>query len=192
MTLLSDAGIHAALLTRQVAITPLLDGQVGPASVDLRLGRWVRVFNASTQPVDPFMSSTTENQTRLVKIERNFTLQPGEFILGSTVERVMLDGMHAGRLEGKSSLGRLGLNIHATAGFIDPGFDGWVTLEISNGLRRPILLYPGMLICQLAIWVLDRPTIRPYKGKYTHADPKPVASLYWMNGTPPPLRDEDE
>src|SRR5947209_12068083 len=136
---------------------------VQPSSVDLRLDRYFRVFqNHRYSHIDP-----AEEQDELTvqvepKDDEPFVLHPGEFVLGSTLEQVTLPDDLAGRLEGKSSLGRLGLLTHSTAGFIDPGFTGHVTLELSNVANLPITLWPGMKIGQLCILRLTSPAEHPY------------------------------
>jgi dCTP deaminase len=136
---------------------------IQPSSVDVRLDRLFRTFeNHKYAHIDP-----AENQpelTREVGVASNeaFILHPGEFVLGSTYEVITLPDDIAGRLEGKSSLGRLGLLTHSTAGFIDPGFSGHVTLELSNVANLPIKLWPGMKIGQLALFRLSSPAEHPY------------------------------
>jgi len=161
--LLSDRDIRAELASGRVAIDPFNDTLVQPSSVDVRLDRWFRVFeNHRYAQIDPRLEQP--DLTRLIEPEGDepFILHPGEFVLGSTLEAVTLPDDIAGRLEGKSSLGRLGLLTHSTAGFIDPGFSGHVTLELSNVATLPILLYPGMKIGQLCLIRLSSPAEYPY------------------------------
>lgn len=161
--LLSDRDIRAELAGGRVAIDPFNDTLVQPSSVDVRLDRWFRVFeNHRYAQIDPRLEQP--DLTRLIEPEGDepFILHPGEFVLGSTLEAVTLPDDIAGRLEGKSSLGRLGLLTHSTAGFIDPGFSGHVTLELSNVATLPILLYPGMKIGQLCLIRLSSPAEYPY------------------------------
>src|SRR5204862_1388907 len=130
---------------------------------DLRLGNTFRVFhNHRTAAID--LAAPPQNLTEQIKItdEEPFVIHPGEFCLGRTLEWVQLPGDVVARIEGKSSLGRLGLIVHATAGFIDPGWKGTLTLELNNLTRVPIKLYPGLLIAQLSFMGLDRPAERPY------------------------------
>jgi dCTP deaminase len=161
--LLSDRDIRSELEAGRVALEPYDEEMLQPSSVDVRLDKMFRVFENHRYPhIDP-----RENQpdlTRLVEPEHDeaFVLHPGEFVLGSTYEVVSLPDDIAGRLEGKSSLGRLGLLTHSTAGFIDPGFSGHVTLELSNVANLPILLYPGMKIGQLCLFRLSSPAEHPY------------------------------
>ncbi|MEO7745459.1 MAG: dCTP deaminase [Actinomycetota bacterium] len=166
--LLSDRDIRAELASGRVALDPLDLAMVQPSSVDVRLDRYFRLFDNHKYPViDP--SIDQPDLTRLVKVEpdESFVLHPGEFVLGSTYEQITLPDDVAARLEGKSSLGRLGLLTHSTAGFIDPGFDGHVTLELSNVATLPILLWPGMKIGQLCFFRLSSPAEHPYgSGPY--------------------------
>ncbi len=161
--LLSDRDIRAEIDAQRVVIEPYDPVMIQPSSVDVRLDRWFRVFENHRYPhIDP--SIEQPDLTRLIEPVRDepFILHPGEFVLGSTYEVVTLPDDIAGRLEGKSSLGRLGLLTHSTAGFIDPGFSGHVTLELSNVATLPITLYPGMKIGQLCLFRLSSPAEFPY------------------------------
>ena len=161
--LLSDRDIKAEISAGRVRVEPYDEVMIQPSSIDVRLDRWFRVFENHKYPhIDP--SIEQEDLTRLVETEGDepFILHPGEFVLGSTYEVVTLPDDVAGRLEGKSSLGRLGLLTHSTAGFIDPGFSGHVTLELSNVATLPITLYPGMKIGQLCLFRLSSPAEYPY------------------------------
>ena len=161
--LLSDRDIKAEVAADRVQIDPYDEGMIQPSSIDVRLDRWFRVFENHKYPhIDP--SIEQEDLTRLLETEGDepFILHPGEFVLGSTYEVVSLPDDVAGRLEGKSSLGRLGLLTHSTAGFIDPGFSGHVTLELSNVATLPITLYPGMKIGQLCLFRRSSPAEHPY------------------------------
>ncbi|MFM8895430.1 MAG: dCTP deaminase [Actinomycetales bacterium] len=161
--LLSDRDLRAEVAAGRVALEPDSDALVQPSSIDVRLDRWFRVFeNHRYAQIDPRLEQP--DLTRLIEPEGDepFVLHPGEFVLGSTLEVVTLPDDIAGRLEGKSSLGRLGLLTHSTAGFIDPGFSGHVTLELSNVATLPILLYPGMKIGQLCLIRLSSPAEVPY------------------------------
>lgn len=161
--LLSDRDIAALIETGRAAIDPYDPLMVQPASIDVRLDRYFRLFdNHKYAVIDPALEQP--GLTRMVDVgeDEPFVLHPGEFVLGSTMERVTLPDDIAARLEGKSSLGRLGLLTHSTAGFIDPGFSGHVTLELSNTATIPILLYPGMKIGQLCFFKLSSPALRPY------------------------------
>jgi dCTP deaminase len=161
--LLSDRDIKSEIDKGRVVLEPYDLNMIQPSSVDVRLDRLFRTFeNHKYAHIDP-----AENQpelTREVAVEGQdpFILHPGEFVLGSTYEVISLPDDIAGRLEGKSSLGRLGLLTHSTAGFIDPGFSGHVTLELSNVATLPIKLWPGMKIGQLCLFRLESPAEHPY------------------------------
>ena len=161
--LLSDRDIRAELDSGRVGLDPLDPTMVQPASVDVRLDRFFRLFdNHRYAHIDPRQEQ--DELTRLVEVDpdESFILHPGEFVLGSTYEQVTLPDDLAARLEGKSSLGRLGLLTHSTAGFIDPGFSGHVTLELSNVATLPITLGPGMKIGQLCFFRLSSSAQSPY------------------------------
>ncbi len=161
--LLSDNDIRAEIDKGRVVIDPFEPSMVQPSSIDVRLDRFFRVFENHRYPhIDP--SEEQPDLTRLVEPENDdaFILHPGEFVLASTYEVITLPDDVASRLEGKSSLGRLGLLTHSTAGFIDPGFSGHVTLELSNVATLPIKLYPGMKIGQLCLFRLSSPAEHPY------------------------------
>ena len=161
--LLSDRDIRAELDSGKVGLAPYDPSMIQPSSVDVRLDRYFRVFENHRYPhIDPAVEQP--DLTRLVEPDTDepFILYPGEFVLASTYEIVTLPDDIAGRLEGKSSLGRLGLLTHSTAGFIDPGFSGHVTLELSNVATLPIKLWPGMKIGQLCLFQLSSPAEHPY------------------------------
>jgi dCTP deaminase len=161
--LLSDRDIIAAVDAGRLVVEPWDADLVQPSSVDVRLDRYFRVFNNSQYThIDP--SQRQDELTTLVepKGDDPFVLHPGEFVLGSTLEIVTLPDDLAGRLEGKSSLGRLGLLTHSTAGFVDPGFTGHMTLELSNVANLPITLWPGMKIGQLCLFRLSSTAVNPY------------------------------
>lgn len=161
--LLSDRDIHCALDSGRVRLDPCDRSMIQPSSVDVRLDKYFRLFdNHKYSVIDP--SAEQDGLTRLVEADKGepFVLHPGEFVLGATLEQVSLSDDVAARLEGKSSLGRLGLLTHSTAGFIDPGFSGHVTLELSNTATMPILLWPGMKIGQLCFFQLSSPAQFPY------------------------------
>ncbi|HEY9291570.1 MAG TPA: dCTP deaminase [Microlunatus sp.] len=161
--LLSDRDIKAEIEAGQIALDPYSPEMIQPASIDVRLDRLFRVFENHRYPhIDP-----AEDQSELTREvepagDDPFILHPGEFVLGSTFEVVTLGDGIAARLEGKSSLGRLGLLTHSTAGFIDPGFSGHVTLELSNVATLPIKLWPGMKIGQFCFFRLSSPAEHPY------------------------------
>ncbi len=161
--LLSDKDIRTEIDNGRVVIDPFDPAMIQPSSIDVRLDRFFRVFENHRYPhIDP--SEEQPDLTRLVEPEGDeaFILHPGEFALASTYEVITLPEDIASRLEGKSSLGRLGLLTHSTAGFIDPGFSGHVTLELSNVATLPIKLYPGMKIGQLCLFRLSSPSEHPY------------------------------
>jgi dCTP deaminase len=161
--LLSDRDIRAEVDAGRVGLDPFDPAMVQPSSVDVRLDRMFRVFENHRYPhIDP--AQEQPELTRMVEPagEEPFILHPGEFVLGSSFEAVTLPDDVAARLEGKSSLGRLGLLTHSTAGFIDPGFSGHVTLELSNVATLPIKLWPGMKIGQLCFFRLSSPAEHPY------------------------------
>ena len=163
MPVLSDATIRALVESKKITIEPWDATNVQPASVDLRLGDSFRVFhNHRATSID--LRSPPGNLTEEVVLSDGepFVIHPGEFALGRTLEYVELPDDIVARIEGKSSIGRLGLIVHATAGFCDPGFQGTLTLELNNLTRVPILLHPGLPIAQLSFMTLDRPAERPY------------------------------
>lgn len=166
--LLSDRDIRAELAAGRIGLDPLDLAMVQPSSVDVRLDRWFRLFdNHKYGHIDP--AEDQPELTRLIEVapDEPFILHPGEFVLGSTYETVTLPDDLAARLEGKSSLGRLGLMTHSTAGFIDPGFSGHVTLELANVATLPVKLWPGMKIGQLCFFRTSSPVDSPYgSGQY--------------------------
>jgi dCTP deaminase len=183
---LSDRTIRRLIADGRIRIEPFDPALMQPSSLDVRVDRYFRVFRNSRYPyID--VKAAQEDLTELVCVEDGeaFILHPGEFVLGSTLERVTLPDDLVARLEGKSSLGRLGLLIHSTAGFIDPGWDGHVTLELSNVANLPITIYPGMKIGQLSFVRLDAPAERPYGsegiGSKYQGQRGPTPSRYWQN-----------
>jgi dCTP deaminase len=189
--ILSDRSIREALASGRIEIDPLDESCIQPSSVDLKIDRYFRVFRNHTTPIID-VKENLEDLTELIEIpadsERAFILHPGEFVLGSTAERVRLPTDLVGRLEGKSSLGRLGLLIHSTAGFIDAGWDGHVTLELSNIATLPITLYPGMKIGQISFLRMTTPADVPYgsaaAGSKYQGQRGPTPSRYWENFKP--------
>ncbi len=169
MSLLSDHEIIQQIDAGNISIEPLLDknSQIQPASIDLRLGNEFLIFNMpQTAVIDPADPQTFEGLTTSVTLQAHerFIVHPKEFILGVTLERVNISADFVGRLDGRSSLGRLGIIVHSTAGFIDPGFNGTITLEISNLNNIAVAIYPGMRICQLSIEQLSQPASQPYSA----------------------------
>ncbi|MCC2594484.1 dCTP deaminase [Tessaracoccus sp. OS52] len=161
--LLSDRDILKGVEERSIRLDPWEPGMVQPSSVDVRLDKYFRVFENHRYPhIDP--AQEQPDLTRMIEVPTGepFVLHPGEFALASTFEQVTLGPSVAARLEGKSSLGRLGLLTHSTAGFIDPGFSGHVTLELSNTATLPVILWPGMKIGQLCFFQLSSPAEHPY------------------------------
>jgi dCTP deaminase len=184
--ILSDRSIRSALDAGRIVIDPLADRAVQPSSVDVRVDAGFRLFSNHRYPyID--VKQPQEDLTELVEVgdDRPFILHPGEFVLGSTLERIRLPDDLVARLEGKSSLGRLGLLIHSTAGFIDPGWDGHVTLELSNVANLPITIYYGMPIGQLSFVLLTEPAETPYGadklGSKYQGQRGPTPSRYWKN-----------
>ena len=183
---LSDRTIRRLLDEGRIGIDPYAEELLQPSSVDVRVDKIFRVFRNSRYPfID--VKQEMEELTELVEIdpEEAFILHPGEFVLGSTLERITLPDDLVARLEGKSSLGRLGLLIHSTAGFIDPGWDGHVTLELSNVANLPITIYYGMKIGQLSFVQLSEPAEHPYGtgslGSKYQGQAGPTPSRYWKN-----------
>ena len=162
-SVLSDATIAALVADGRIRIDPWSPERVQPASVDLRLGDSFRVFTNHRIPAID-LRNVPDNLTEEVVVAEGdtFVIHPGEFCLGRTLEWVELPDDIVARIEGKSSLGRLGLIVHATAGFCDPGWKGTLTLELNNLTRVPIILHPGLEIAQLSFMALDRPALRPY------------------------------
>ena len=184
--ILSDTSIRKAVSEGRIIIDPLDEKSVQPSSVDLHVDRYFRVFRNDTTPyIDP--KEPQENLTELVEVpeEGAFILHPGEFVLGSTFERVGLPDDLVARLEGKSSLGRLGLLIHSTAGFVDAGWDGHLTLELSNVANLPIAIYPGMKIGQISFLEMTTPAAAPYgsasMGSKYQGQRGPTPSRYYLN-----------
>jgi dCTP deaminase len=184
--LLSDRDIKAEISAGRVKVEPFDGAMIQPSSVDVRLDRFFRVFeNHKYSVIDPSIEQV--DLTREVAVEANeeFILHPGEFVLASTYEVITLPDDIAGRLEGKSSLGRLGLLTHSTAGFIDPGFSGHITLELSNVANLPVKLFPGMKIGQLCLIKLSSPAENPYGsalyGSRYQGQRGPTASKSWLN-----------
>lgn len=161
--ILSDVSIRAAIEMGRIDIDPFDATMVQPSSVDVRIDRYYLVFENHRYPIiDPKQAQPDLTSQVETELDQPFILHPGEFVLGSTLEVVGLGDDIVARLEGKSSLGRLGLLIHSTAGFVDPGFEGHLTLELSNVANLPIAIYPGMRIGQLSFYELSTPAEHPY------------------------------
>jgi dCTP deaminase len=182
-SVLSDTTIRELIESGRIVIEPFDVSMVQPASVDIRLGSSFRVFhNHRIQSID--LGNPPRDLTEHVEVEEGgeFVIHPGEFVLGRTHEWVEIPDDIVCRIEGKSSIGRLGLVVHATAGFVDPGFKGTLTLEIANFNSVPIVLRPGLFICQLSFMALDRPAERPYGhpdlGSHYHGQIDATESRY--------------
>jgi dCTP deaminase len=161
--LLSDRDIRAQINDKRVGVEPFDEAMIQPSSVDVRLDKFFRVFeNHMYEVIDPSLEQPELTREIIAEDGEAFILHPGEFVLASTYEVITLPDDIAGRLEGKSSLGRLGLLTHSTAGFIDPGFSGHITLELSNVANLPVKLYPGMKIGQLCLIKLSSAAEHPY------------------------------
>jgi dCTP deaminase len=186
VVLLSDRDLADELKAGQLRLDPFEAELIQPSSIDVRLDRWFRIFNNHLYShIDP--SARQDDLTTPVEVSdgQPFVLHPGEFVLASTLEVVTLGDALAARIEGKSSLGRLGLLTHSTAGFIDPGFSGHVTLELSNVATLPMMLWPGMKIGQLCVFRLSSPAEHPYGsvlyGSRYQDQRGPTPSRSWQN-----------
>ncbi len=184
--ILSDRSIREAIEAGRIVIEPLGEGCIQPSSVDLHIDRFFRVFkNHTLGHID--VKQDLSDLTELVEVAEDgvFILHPGEFVLGASAERIGVPDDLVGRLEGKSSLGRLGLLIHSTAGFIDAGWDGHITLELSNVANLPITLYPGMKIGQISFLQMTTPADQPYGtgtlGSKYRGQRGPTPSRYFEN-----------
>ncbi len=188
MTGLSDRSIRAEIEAGRVGVDPFDHAMIQPASIDVRLDRHFLVPTThNLVAIDPYEQ---QDIYTFVTVEPGgyFVLHPGSFVLASTFEQFAVPDNIYGRVEGKSSLGRLGLVVHSTAGFIDPGFCGHITLELSNAFTLPIKLWPGMKIAQMSLSWLDQPAERPYGhgglGSKYAGQRGPTASMYWKNPRP--------
>jgi dCTP deaminase len=182
-SVLSDSTIRELIESGRIVIDPFDPAMIQPASIDIRLGKSFRVFhNHKIQSID--LAEPPRDLTEHVEIDDDgeFVIHPGEFVLGRTHELVEIPDDVVCRIEGRSSIGRLGLVVHATAGFVDPGFRGTLTLEITNFNSVPIVLRPGLSICQLSFMTLDRPAERPYGhpdlGSHYHGQIDATESRY--------------
>ena len=190
--ILSDRSLREQLDAGRIIIDPLDDSLIQPSSIDVRISNLFRVFRNHTAGVIDVKQDMT-GLTELIEMpcdehgigDEPFMLHPGEFVLGSTLERMAMPNDVVGRVEGKSSLGRLGLLIHSTAGFIDAGFDGHITLELANVASLPITLYPGMKIGQISFMEMTSPADLPYgqgaKGSKYQGQAGPTPSRYFEN-----------
>ena len=184
--ILSDRTLREQIAAGRIVIDPYDDALVQPSSIDVRISNLFRVFRNHTAGVID-VKENQEDLTELITIPTDgvFMLHPGEFVLGSTHERIAVPDDLVARIDGKSSLGRLGLIIHSTAGFIDAGFDGHVTLELTNIATLPITLYPGMKIGQVSFMQMTTPADQPYgkgaRGSKYQGQRGPTPSRYWEN-----------
>lgn len=171
--ILSDQDIKLAIAAGDIAIESPNDDHmenIHASSMDLRLGKFFKIYEHSKHAIlDPSNPDTFKDVTRLIEMEKGkpFIVQPGEFILGVTLEKIKIPDNMVARVEGRSSLGRLGIIIHSTAGFVDAGFEGTITLEITNINRMPVALHPGMRVCQLAFETMSSPALVPYHRKHS-------------------------
>ncbi len=184
--ILSDRTLREEIASGRILIDPFVADNVQPSSIDLTVDRYFRVFrNHTARVID--VKENQEDLTELVEIGTDdvFILHPGEFVLGATAERIGVPDDLVARIEGKSSLGRLGLLIHSTAGFIDPGFDGHITLELANVANLPITIYPGMKIGQVSFLRMTSPAEHPYGSKAAGSKYQgqrgPTPSRYYAN-----------
>ena len=184
--ILSDRTLREEIAAQRIIIEPLDDTNIQPSSIDVRVGHLFRVFrNHTTGVID--VKLDLEDLTELITVPEDgvFMLHPGEFVLGSTLERIGVPNDLVARIEGKSSLGRLGLLIHSTAGFIDAGFDGHITLELSNVASLPITIYPRMKIGQVSFVQMTTPADKPYgsgaRGSKYQGQRGPTPSRYFEN-----------
>jgi dCTP deaminase len=184
--ILSDRDIRETIEAGRIGIDPFDPSNVQPSSVDLHVDRFFRTFHNHRYPfID--VKKPMEELTEMVEVKEDepFILHPGEFVLGSTLEYVKLPEDLVARLEGKSSLGRLGLLIHSTAGYVDPGFEGHLTLELSNVANLPITIYPSMKIGQISFFRLSSPAENPYGSKKVgskyQGQQGPTASRFYEN-----------
>jgi dCTP deaminase len=183
--ILSDRSIREEIAAGRIEIDPFEERSLQPSSVDLHVDRTFRTFHNARYPyID--VKKEMPGLTELTEVEGDtpFILHPGEFVLGSTLERIRLPDDLVARLEGKSSLGRLGLLIHSTAGYVDPGWDGYLTLELSNVANLPITIYPGMKIGQISFFRLTSAADRPYgsseRGSKYQGQRGPTASRFFQ------------
>ena len=186
VVILSDRTLREQLAAGRIVVDPLDESLIQPSSIDVRISNLFRVFRNHTRGVID-VKEDMDDLTELIELpaDEAFMLHPGEFVLGSTYERIAVPDDLVGRVEGKSSLGRLGLLIHSTAGFIDAGFDGHITLELANVASLPITLYPGMKIGQVSFMQMTTPADDPYgsgaEGSKYQGQRGPTPSRYFEN-----------
>lgn len=184
--ILSDRSLREQIAAGRIVIDPFDDSMVQPSSIDVKISNLFRVFrNHTAGIIDVKQDQASLTELITIPTDGVFMLHPGEFVLGSTLERIAVPDDLVARIEGKSSLGRLGLIIHSTAGFIDAGFDGHVTLELTNIATLPITLYPGMKIGQVSFMQMTTPADQPYgkgaRGSKYQGQHGPTPSRYWEN-----------
>ncbi len=183
--ILSDIDIKKEIKSKNLLISPFDPKAVQPASLDVKMASEFRIFKNSTKPYLD-VKEPADDFMELIKIKKGdpIIIHPGEFLLGTTIEKVKIPNDMVAQLNGRSSLGRLGIIVHATAGFIDPGFEGFVTLEITNVATLPIALYPGMRIGQLSFTRLSSPAENPYspkRGSKYSGQVGPTTSRIWRD-----------
>jgi dCTP deaminase len=170
MSVLSDGDLRRAIASGEIGVDPFNDEDIQPASIDLHLDKSFRVFRNNRYGfIDPSVDQPGLTELEVVSGAEPFMLHPSEFVLGQTLERITVGSSLLGRLDGKSSLGRLGLLIHSTAGYVDPGWVGNLTLELGNVASLPIALYPGMKIGQISFHRMSSPVERPYGSAALHS-----------------------
>jgi len=183
--ILSDHSLRVELAAGRIVVEPFDERCVQPSSIDVKLSNLFRVFRNHTAGVIDVKSAVDLTEPVEISDDGVFMLHPGEFVLGSTLERIAVPDDMVSRIDGKSSLGRLGLIIHSTAGFIDPGFDGHITLELTNIATLPITLYPAMKVGQVSFMRMTTPADRPYgsgaTGSKYQGQRGPTPSRYWEN-----------
>lgn len=166
MAILNDKDLKKCIDNKRIIINPLLDKQqIQPSSIDMRLGNEFKVFKVIRKPfIDPKDDEDLNSYMESVIVNKNdaFIIHPGEFALATTLEYVKVPDDLVARVEGRSSMGRLGVTMHVTAGYIDPGFEGRITLEISNIGAMPVALYPGQRVCQIVFETMTNPAEKPY------------------------------
>ena len=185
MAILSDKDIRKRIESNSIEFDPIpnLEEQLGPASLDLRLGKRIReLANRFKGPINPKEKNTIEGSTELTEVRKNFYLQKDDVILAETKELIRMPNNLCANVEGRSSLGRLFLGIHSTAGFVDPGFKGRITLELKNDGNRPVILFPGMRICQIIFKTMNSEVEVGYgsksNSKYQNDDGPAESKIY--------------
>ena len=183
--ILSDIDIKKEIKSGRLRITPFDKNSIQPASLDVKMGSEFRIFK-NTQKAFLDVKEPADDYMEFIKIPNGKPLivHPGEFLLGTTIEKIKLPNDLVGQLNGRSSLGRIGIIVHATAGFIDPGFEGYITLEMTNLANIPIMLYPGMRIGQIAFTRMSSAAEKPYgpsRGSKYSGQVGPTISRIWKD-----------